>query len=142
MIQVTIDGQVFNLSEDIGGKDELLRAALAPFVPWIVNAQIERKEQDGNTLVSVIKRADTKGAAAHVVDALVDAPQQMNPAIELWRRLQQDVALDDPGAMVEWQPTIAQAIEVGEHDIETIHATLLYLANCDSIPASHLPLGF
>ncbi len=142
MIQVTIDGQVFPLAEDIGSKDNLLKAALAPFVPWIVNAQIQRKEQDGNTLVSVIKRADTKGAANEVLDALIAAPQQMNPAIELWRQLQQSVPLDDPGTMVEWQPTIAQAIEAGERDVETIHAALTYLAGCTPIPTSHIPLGF
>lgn len=142
MIQVQIDGQDFRLPDEIGAKDELVRAALAPFVPWIVNAQIQRREEGGNTLVTVIKRADTKGSVGAVVEALIAAPQQMNPAIELWTKLQQEVKLDNPGAMIEWQPAIAEAIQAGERDIETIHASLLYLAECAPVPASRVPLGF
>lgn len=63
MIQVAIEGQNFPLPDEIGANDELVRAALAPFVPWIVNAQIQRKEEGGNTVVTVIQRADTKGHA-------------------------------------------------------------------------------
>ncbi len=142
MIQVAIDGQNFPLPDEIGAKDELVRAALAPFVPWIVNAQIQRKEEGGNTLVTVIKRADTKGSAGNVPEALIAAPQQRNPAIELWTKLQQEVKLDDPGAMIEWQPAIAEAIQAGERDIETIHASLTYLAECAPVPASLVTLGF
>jgi hypothetical protein len=141
MIQVSIDGQNFPLPDEIGGKDDLLRAALAPFVPWIVNAQIQRQEGGENTLVTVIKRADTKGAAGNVLEALIAAPQQMNPAIELWRRLQQEVKLDDPAAM-EWQPVIAQAIEDGEQEIAEIHAAMEYLAECTPVPATRISLGF
>ncbi len=142
MIQVANDGQNFPLPDEIGAKDELVRAALAPFVPWIVNAQIQRKEEGGNTLVTVIKRADTKGSAGNVMDALIAAPQQRNPAIELWMKLQQEVKLDDPGAMIEWQPAIAETIQAGERDIETIHASLMYLADCAPVPASLVIFGF
>ncbi len=142
MIQVSIDGQNFPLPDEIGGKDDLLRTALAPFVPWIVNAQIQRQEEGGNTLVTVIKRADTKGTAGSVLQALVAAPQQMNPAIELWTRLQQEVKLDDPGAMVEWQPVIAQAIEDGEREIQEVQASMQYLAECAPVPVARIPLGF
>ncbi len=142
MIQVNIDGQNFPLPDEIGLKDELVRAALAPFVPWIVNAQIQRREEGGNTLVTVIKRADTKGSAGNVLDALIAVHQQMNPAIELWSELRQEVKLDDPGAMIEWQPAIAEAIQAGERDIETIHASLVYLVECAPVPASRVSLGF
>ncbi len=142
MIQVSIDGQNFPLPDEIGGKDDLLRAALAPFVPWIINAQIQRKEEGENTLVTVIKRADTKGAAESVLEELVAAPQQMNPAIELWTRLQQEVKLDNPGAMVEWQPVIAQAIEDGEQEIAEVRNAMQYLAECAPVPSVRIPLGF
>ncbi len=142
MIQVTIDGQCFPLPEDVGGKDDLLRAALAPFVPWIANARIERKEEAGNTVVSVIKRADTKGSASDVLAALVAAPQKLNPAIALWLSLQEEGRLDDPGAMVEWQPAIAEAIEAGEREIGEVRAAMEYLAECAPIPTSRIPLGF
>ncbi len=118
------------------------RSALAPFVPWIVNAQIQRKEVGENRLVTVIKRADTKGAAGNVLEALKAAPQQMNPAIELWTRLQREVKLDDPGALVEWQPVIAQAIQDGEQEIAEVQVAMQYLAECAPVPATYIPLGF
>ena len=142
MIQVNIDGQNFPLPDEVGSQDELLRAALAPFVPWIANAQIQRKEERGNTVVTVIKRADTKGSASDVFNALVAAPQEMNPAVELWLKLQEEVKLDDPGAMLEWQPAIARAIEAGEREIEQVRAAMQYLAECAPVPAAHIPLGF
>ncbi len=142
MIQVNIDGQNFPLPDEVGSQDELLRAALAPFVPWIANAQIQRREEGGNTVVTVIKRADTKGAASAVFTALVAAPQEMNPAVELWLKLQEEVKLDDPGAMLEWQPAIARAIEAGEREIEQVRDAMQYLAECAPIPASHIPISF
>ena len=56
------------------------------FVPWIVNAQIQRKEEGGNTIVTVIKRADTKGSASDVFNALVAAT-----AFWLYRRMDDSV---------------------------------------------------
>ncbi|MBI4789315.1 MAG: hypothetical protein HY782_19970 [Chloroflexi bacterium] len=43
MINISIEGQFFSLPDDVGASDDLVRAALAPFVPWITNAPIERK---------------------------------------------------------------------------------------------------
>ncbi len=142
MIEVVIDGQNFPLPDEIGAKDELVRAALAPFVPWIVNAQIQRKEEAGNTVVTIIKRADTKGSAGSLMDGLIAALGERNPAIDLWTKLQQEAKLDDPGAMIEWQPAIANAIQAGEREIETIHKSLSYLAECAPVPASLVTLGF
>ena len=142
MIEVVIDGQNFPLPDEIGAKDELVRAALAPFVPWIVNAQIQRKEEAGNTVVTIIKRADTKGSAGSLTNALIAALEERNPAIDLWTKLQQEAKLDDPGAMIEWQPAIANAIQAGEREIETIHKSLAYLAECAPVPASRVTLGF
>lgn len=142
MIQVNIDGQNFPLPDEVGGNDDLLRAALAPFVPWIANALLQRKEESGNNVVTVIKRADTKGSTGDVLEALVAAPQELNPAVALWIQLQEQVKLDDPGAMLEWQPAIAQAIADGERDIQAVQAAMQYLAECATVPASLVPLGF
>ncbi len=139
MISITIDGQVFPVPEVVAEKDELLKAALAPFVPWIANAQIERKEQDGQTVVSVVKRADWKGNA--VVDALIVCPNEMNPAVALWMQIQ---AMDTtaPETILALEPSIASALEVGDQEITAVHQALAQLVGCTPISAQRIPLGF
>ena len=142
MVTVMLENQEINLPAEVGANDDLVRAALAPFVPWIVNARIERREQDGTTVLTVVKRADTKGSAADVIAALIAAPEEMNPAIAMWKRLERDVDLDDPGAIIEWQPAIAHAIQQGEHEVELVRSALGELVECSAAPTTRVPLGF
>jgi len=142
MITIEIDGQSFQLPEDIAGKDELLKAALAPFVPWIANAQIERKEQDSAMVVNIVKRADWKGNTSAVVDALIARPDEMNPAVALWLQIQDQSDLNDPGVVLALEPTINQAIEHGEKDIAAVHQSLTRLVECAPTSATRIPLGF
>ena len=142
MITIDIEGTHFPLPEEIAAKDELLKAALAPFVPWIANAQINRKEKDGTTVVSVIKRADWKGNGGAVVDALMASPNEMNPAVVLWTQMQGQLDTNDPGTILALEPTITAAIETGEEDIAAVHQALTRLVECAPVPASRIPLGF
>lgn len=142
MITIQIDGQNFPLPEEIAAKDELLKAALAPFVPWIANAQIDRKEENGATVVNVIKRADWKGNAGAVVSALVATREEMNPAVALWLQLQDQFDLNDPGVVLALEPTINKAIAAGEKEIAEVHQSLSRLAECAPAPAGRIPLGF
>jgi len=138
---ITIDGQQFPLPDEIAANDDLLKAALAPFVPWIVNAQIERKEKDGAMVVNVVKRADWKGKAT-VINALIASPDEMNPAVALWQQLQARTDLNDPALVLAFEPTIHQAIEQGEQDIAAVHQALARLVECAPAPATRIPLGF
>jgi hypothetical protein len=142
MITIEIDGQNFQLPEDIAAKDELLKAALAPFVPWIANAQIERQEKDGTMVVNVVKRADWKGRASAVVDALIASPEEMNPAVALWLQIQDQSDLNDPGVVLALEPTINQAIEHGEKDLAAVHQSVTRLVECAPTSATRIPLGF
>ena len=142
MITIEIDGQNFPLPEEIAAKDELLKAALAPFVPWIANAQIERKEQDGAMVVNIVKRADWKGNAGAVVNALIASPEETNPAVALWLQLQDQFNLNDPGVVLALEPTINAAIEKGERDIASVHQSLTRLVQCAPASATRIPLGF
>ena len=142
MITIEIDGQSFQLPEDIAAKDELLKAALAPFVPWIANAQIERKEQDGAMVVNIVKRADWKGNTSAVVNVLIGSPDEMNPAVALWLQLQDQFNLNDPGVVLALEPTINAAIENGERDIASVHQSLTRLVECAPVSATRIPLGF
>ena len=119
-----------------------MKAALAPFVPWIANARINRKEKDGTTIVSVIKRADWKGNGGAVVNALMASPNEMNPAVALWTQMQGQLDTNDPGTILALEPTITAAIEAGEEDIAAVHQALTRLVECAPVPASRIPLGF
>jgi hypothetical protein len=142
MITILIDGQEFPIPEEIAAKDEFLKAALAPFVPWIANAQIDRKEKDGAMVVSVIKRADWKGCASPVVDALIASPEGMNAAVALWMQMQGQIDAQDPGTILALEPTIMTAIEEGDKEITSVKQALARLVECAPVPASRIPLGF
>ena len=142
MITIEIEGTQFPVPDEIAAKDELLKAALAPFVPWIANAQINRKEKDGATVVSVIKRADWKGNGGAVVDALIASPNEMNPAVGLWMQMQGQLDTNDPGTILALEPTITAAIEEGDIEIASVQQALTRLVECAPAPASRIPLGF
>ncbi len=140
MITIQLDGQSFPIPEFIAAKDELLKAALAPFVPWIANAQIDRKEQDGKPVVSVIKRADWKGNA--VVDALIASPDEMNPAVALWMQIQGQLDTNAPETILALEPRIASALEIGDQEIAAVRQALTRLVGCTPTSARRIPLGF
>lgn len=142
MITIQLDGQSFQIPDLVAAKDELLKAALAPFVPWIANAQIDRKEKDGATVVSVIKRADWKGNDSAIVNALITSPNEMNPAVALWVEMQGQLDTNDPGTILALEPSITAALEAGDKDIAAVHQSLMRLVECAPVPARRIPLGF
>jgi len=144
MIKIEIEGTEFPLPPEIAAKDELLKAALAPFVPWIANAQIERQEKDGTMVVKAVKRADWKGntlRVSAVVDALVASPEELNPAVGLWLEIQDQANLNDPGVVLALEPRISQAMAQGEKDIAAVHQSLTRLVECAPAAATRIPLG-
>ena len=142
MITIQIDGQQFQLPEEIAAKDEILKAALAPFVPWIANAQIDRKDKDSATVVSVIKRADWKGNGSAIIDALIASTDEVNPAVALWMEMQGQIDVNDPGVILALEPAITAAIDAGDREIAAVHQALKRLVECAPVPATRIPLGF
>ena len=142
MVTIQIDGQNFPLPDEIAAQDDLLKAALAPFVPWIANAQIDRKEKDGQALVSIVKRADWKGSGFAVVDALIASPDAMNPAVALWMEMQGQLDTNDPGTILALEPTISTAIQAGERDIASVQQAFTRLIECAPGSSHRIPLGF
>ncbi len=150
MITIQIDGQQFPLPDEIAAQDGLLKAALAPFVPWIANARIDRSEKEGAMVVNVIKRADWKGftlsqadgRGSAVVAALIASPDSMNPAIALWMQMQEQVDVKDPGVILALEPAIAAALKTGDQEIASVHQALTRLVECAPAPAMRIPAGF
>jgi len=144
MTTLMIDGQSFDLPSAITAKDELLKAALAPFVPWIANAQIDRKEntESGETTVSIVKRADWKGTDSAIVDALIASPNEMNPAVALWMQMEGQLDTNDPGTILALEPSITTALEAGDKEIAAVQQALTRLVECSPVPATRIPVGF
>jgi hypothetical protein len=88
LIKISADGAEFEITDDVARDDRHLSEALAPFYPELANAEINRSEEDGKLIVTVTKRAGTKGAGvSDVIIALRAAPEEINPALVLQRRL-------------------------------------------------------
>ncbi len=142
IVTIEIDGQSFPLPEEIAKDDQLLKAALGPFVPWMANAQINRTEKDGTTKVSVVKQADWKGSTQAVLDALTAAPEERNPAVRLWTELQERRDLNDPGVVLGLEPAINEAIALGKKDIDAVRQSLQRLVDTAPVPAGRVVIGF
>lgn len=84
---LTADGQTLEIDDEIAGKDDLLRKALAPSYPDIANADLKRSTVNGTMEVRVTKRAGTKGGP---FAELLAAPSEVNPALAAAFRLDQD----------------------------------------------------
>ena len=64
MATIKIDGQTIQLEDTTANSDEQLRMALTPFFPDAANSTFDRKQENGTLVVSVVKKAGTKGAGA------------------------------------------------------------------------------
>ena len=143
MVNIQIDGQVFPMIDEVADSDELLKAALVPFVPWIANARIERKIENGTTTISVIKRADTKGSFQGAVFAALQAsPEQRNPAVALWQAMEGQMDLNDPGVILALEPRITQALVAGDTEVKAVQQALAHLITSAPVDANRTPLGF
>ncbi len=59
---IKIEGQEFPLDVAIAADDELLKTALSPHYPSIKNAAVTRETRAGQMIVSIVKKAEHKGA--------------------------------------------------------------------------------
>ena len=59
---IKIEGQEFPLDVSIAADDELLKTALSPHYPSIKNASVTRETRAGQMIVSIVKKAEHKGA--------------------------------------------------------------------------------
>lgn len=145
LIKISTDGVEFEIADDVARDDRHLREALAPFYPELANAEINRSEEDGKLIVTVTKRAGTKGAgASDVLVALHAAPEEINPAVVLQRRL---TRIEEQGRLdlrkiLRLQPEIRRAVEEGERQIKEYSASLKLLREGKPVAGKSTPPGF
>lgn len=59
---IKIEGQEFELDAALAQEDKTLKVILQPLFSSIENANITREVKDGKLTVTIVKRAQTKGA--------------------------------------------------------------------------------
>ena len=143
MAKVVIEGQTVELDEDIAKDDESLRAALKVAWPDAANATFTRETRDGNLTVKVIKKAGTKGGGV-VHAALFEAPERINPALVMQRRL---AGLDAGETSSHLQilalrTEIERAVRDGRAEIEAVSSAKRVLLQAQPEAGNCVPLGF
>jgi hypothetical protein len=148
MAKIKIEGQTINgasvgITDEIALDNDLLKAALAPTWPDVKTAEFTREGgKDGKELVvTVKKKAGTKGA---LIERLLAAPDGVNPAVEMSRRVAQMAKAGqfDPTRIQELMPEIVAAADLGERDLDAASAALVSLKDAGAIASKEVPFGF
>ncbi|MCI0488973.1 MAG: hypothetical protein L0229_20465 [Blastocatellia bacterium] len=143
MAQINLpDQQTLELADEIAGTDDTLRAALSPYYPDLANCDIARKKTGDAMVVTVTKRAGTKGASP--LDHLVAAEESLNPAVEMNREL---LDLEIRGALsaaelLRRAPEIERAVERGRKQIDHVTHARRFLAGAEAETSVCVPEGF
>lgn len=144
MAQIKIEGQTINLDDEIAESDDTLRAALQvnwPDAKTATFTRVDKRKDGGQLVVTVAKKAGTKGS---VIDALLGAPEAINPAIAMSEQI---AALDaagqlDPEAIQAMMPQIEATAETGQRDLHAVDVAKHALLDAPSLPAAEIPMGF
>ena len=153
---VKIEGQDVPLAERIAADDNLLKKALRRFYHSITNATITRKREGGVLIVTVVKRADYKGRGTprgaarartpqeRVLDAIKRAREHTNPALQLARDLQLQLARGRTThtALARRDAEIEAAIDAGAKEVESTRAALRRIKECRPVATADTPEGF
>jgi hypothetical protein len=151
MIKVILEGQTLQMPDEVAQTDEGLIRALAPLYPDVANAEISRKTEGADTVITVVKRPGSKGGSAmlrpgaqvQVVAALLAATGEVNPGVGLYLELRAlDLAAASPEDLLVLRGRIDQARAQGEAEIEAVRRTLKALHHALPVPARHVPPGF
>src|SRR5690349_4185743 len=101
MATINLNGQTFELDDEIAGDDQRLKDALAPYAPDIQHAQINRTKNGTKMVVNISRRTGTKGGGPAPLELLVAAPAWINPALALaWQLKHQETQM--PLALPNW----------------------------------------
>jgi hypothetical protein len=83
MALVKIDGAEIELPDDMCKTDKGVRDALTPYYPGAANSDVKRETKGSATIITVTKRAGSKGSYAAVFEALERAPEEITPLLLL-----------------------------------------------------------
>ena len=144
MAIVKFEGREIPMDDTIAGNDELLRQALIPHLgAEIANATINRENKEGQPMVvTLVKKAGPKGSG--VLDALIKAPEQVNPVFGLawmiqWNEARGKMQFLD---VLDLQPAIEAALQVGEKEEKHTSRAVSQLKKADPAVLHQIIVGF
>ena len=143
MATVRFEGRDIPMPETIAASDELLKQALVPHLgAEIANATISRTTTDERMIVTLVKRAGPKGS--HLLDALIAAPEAINPALGLgwmvkWNDARGTLQLPQ---LIDLQPALEEAIRACDLEDRHTSRAVASLTKADPTTASLLIEGF
>lgn len=83
MALVKVEGTELELDDSICKTDKSLKDALLPFYPAVANADVKREQKGDKTVITVTKRAGSKGARGPMIESLDAAQEWIHPALAL-----------------------------------------------------------
>ena len=129
---VTGEGQETFVPESIARDDATLKRLLASFY-GTDNFRIERKEENGETIVRVVKMAGAKG---NVVSALTACPGGENPVQVLYRELANvDITQLPPEEVPLLNKRVEETLSVGAEQYRQLQAARARLVHANAFSA-------
>ena len=129
-MKVKMEGQIFELPDEIAASDDTIRKFLSPYFPEVASALISRTEDT----IKIVKRAGTKGATP--LEFLIAHPEgELNPIIIKYLECKQ------LGAFELASNEIAEAIAAGLEEAIAVGDALDFLLESRPAPG-HLKESF
>lgn len=137
-VVIEFEGQQHRVEEEIAADDKRLRELLSTVYPDMANSVIERKPGE---IIRITKRAGPKGSTP--LEALIDAPEEINPALSMCRRIQRMELMGQLNyeQIDALSREIEEAIELGTESTISIRKTLQLLQSCQPTTGP-IPHGF
>ncbi len=163
---VVIDNQEIPLDAETAASDQEIRQALRWCYPEIANATINRRTEGEREIITVVKRAGTKGisdvagenaggsgeneiSASHqtceaIVAALVATPEEINGAVQLAIELQTKIAANEMTLteLTLKRAEMQKALEAGEAEEAFVEQARARLAAAPAHSSYSVPIGF
>jgi hypothetical protein len=132
MAKVKIEGNTLDLPDDVCKTNKGLTDALLPFYPAAANADIKRETKGEETVITVTKKAGTKGHSDPVIAALDAAAETINPVLLI------DTAKVKKLPAAELDAALEQFLEEERQVLRIVKA----LDNAEPQSAAIPPVGF
>ena len=136
------EGQETFVPESIAKDDATLKRLLASFY-GTDNFRLDRKEENGETVIHVVKMAGSKGGASAPLAVLMGCAGSENPVVSLYRELADvDVTQLSAEDVARTQKRIEDALVAGQELYRRMSASRTRLARAASFPAPIPVAGF
>ena len=148
MALVKIEGKEVTLPDDVvKAGEKAIRAVLAANgFPAIENADIQIVGAKGGApaIVSVAPRSTGKGSPSPFVEALISAPEYINPAIELAAQVWQAEANGDRDFLERAirSGQVERAVSEGQREGKEVLRALAELGHVTPASSKTVPVGF